>query len=156
MEQMKDLYAKGVDKVIQPELEAGLEITRQALLHLRLPASEVMRYTDALRKDQCSLLTSDDDELKRIALLVDSGSLELDWLVLDHRNSLNGRTIGEAALRTHTGASVVGVNRKGVFLPNPGPEFRFEQGDSVAVIGKYDQVESFRELVAVDPETPRM
>jgi monovalent cation:H+ antiporter-2, CPA2 family len=156
LEQMKDLYEKGVDKVIQPEFEAGLEITRQALLHLRLPASEVMRYTDALRKDQCSLLTADDDELKRIALLVDSGSLELERLILDHRSPLNSRTIGEAAIRTHTGASVVGVTRRGVFLPNPGPEFRFEQGDSIAVIGKYDQIESFRRLAGTDSETQRM
>jgi monovalent cation:H+ antiporter-2, CPA2 family len=156
MEQMKDLYAKGVDKVIQPEFEAGLEITRQALIHLRLPASEIMRYTDALRKDQCSLLTADDDQLQRIALLVDSGSLELEWLILDDRSPLNGHSIGEAAIRTHTGASVVGVTRRGVFLPNPGPEFRFEQGDAVAVIGKYDQVRSFRRLAGEDSKTPHI
>jgi monovalent cation:H+ antiporter-2, CPA2 family len=147
VQQMKALYEKGVDKVIQPEFEAGLEITRQALLHLHLPPTEIMRYTDAFRHDSCSLSFTDDDEVERIALLLDGGrSLELNWLIVHQRSPLNGRTIGETAIRTHTGASVVGVMRKGILHPNPGPEFRFAPGDSIAVIAKYKQFEALQRL----------
>ena len=51
VEQMKALYEQGVDHVVQPEFEAGLEITRQTLLHLHLPAMEILRYTDRVRRD---------------------------------------------------------------------------------------------------------
>ncbi|RPJ63822.1 MAG: portal protein, partial [Acidobacteria bacterium] len=39
----------GVAEVVQPELEASLEMTRQALLHLRMPALDIVQLTDRLR-----------------------------------------------------------------------------------------------------------
>ncbi len=51
IEQMKSLYEKGVLEVVQPEFEASLEITRQALLHLKVPSIEAIRITDAVRLD---------------------------------------------------------------------------------------------------------
>ncbi len=147
VEQMRALYEKGVDNVIQPELEAGLEITRQVLLHLHLPATEILQYSDAVRHDLCAPLPGNHDQYKKLALLLSAGSsLELNWLSLGPANPLNGRTIGELALRTHTGASVVGVTRDGILHPNPGPEFRFVEGDQVAVIGKNEQFHAFQEL----------
>jgi monovalent cation:H+ antiporter-2, CPA2 family len=147
VEQMKALYEKGVEKVIQPELEAGLEITRQMLLHLHLPAAEILQYADAVRRDQCAPLPGNDDEYKNIARLLGAGSsLELNWLTLIPASPLIGRTIGELTLRTQTGASVVGVMRDGILHPNPGPEFRFVQGDQVAVIGAFEQFNAFEKL----------
>ena len=52
IEQLESLHAIGVYEVVQPEFEAGLELARQALLHLDLPAPEVQRYTDAVRQDR--------------------------------------------------------------------------------------------------------
>ena len=37
LETMKALYERGASQVVQPEFEAGLEMTRQALLHLHVP-----------------------------------------------------------------------------------------------------------------------
>ena len=47
---MKALYERGANQVVQPEFEAGLEMTRQALLHLQVPATEILRYTDTIRR----------------------------------------------------------------------------------------------------------
>ena len=149
VEQMKALYEKGVDRVIQPELEASLEMTRQVLLHLNLPATEVLQYSDAVCRDLCAPLPENDESLLSTALLLGAGrSLELNWLTLDRDSSFNGRAIGELTIRTRTGASVVGVMRDSTLHPNPGPEFRFEQGDQVAVIGKYKQFHALQELSA--------
>ena len=49
VEQMKSLHALGVATVILPELEAGLEIARQALLHLKISVQVIQRYSDATR-----------------------------------------------------------------------------------------------------------
>ena len=46
MHLLRDL---GVHGVVQPELEAGLEITRQALLAMNVPDPEIRHYTDMVR-----------------------------------------------------------------------------------------------------------
>ncbi len=46
MHLLRDL---GVHGVVQPELEAGLEITRQALLAMDVPDTEIRHYTDMVR-----------------------------------------------------------------------------------------------------------
>lgn len=51
LEQMQALYAQGVYEVVQPELEAGLEITRQALLHLDVSPAEIQQLEDTTRQE---------------------------------------------------------------------------------------------------------
>jgi monovalent cation:H+ antiporter-2, CPA2 family len=51
IQQMFDLSRAGVHQVVQPEFEAGLEMTRQALLHLEIPAREIQSYLDAVRSE---------------------------------------------------------------------------------------------------------
>jgi len=48
-EQLKELSRLGVYEAVQPELEAGLELGRQALIHLGFGAGEVQRYSDRVR-----------------------------------------------------------------------------------------------------------
>ncbi len=57
---------------------------------------------------------------------------------------LNNRTIGELGIRSRTGASVVGVMRHERLEPNPAVDYRFEPGDSVAVMGKPEELTSFQ------------
>ena len=147
VEQMKALYEQGANHVVQPEFEAGLEITRQVLLHLHLPATEILKYTDGVRRDLYAPLHENLDGFERIALFQNAASLlELNWLTLDPVSHFNGCTIGELEIRTQTGASVVGVIRKGTLHPNPGPEFRFAQGDAVAVMGRPEAYDAFEKL----------
>lgn len=153
VEQMKALYEQGVNHVVQPEFEAGLEITRQTLLHLNLPAMEILRYTDRVRHELYAPLYEGLEDLQQITLLRSAGSLlELKWHILEPTSALNGHTIGELAVRKRTGASLVGVIRNGTLHPNPGPEFRFTEGDAVAVMGRSEQYEAFQEL-ALPKET---
>ncbi len=48
---LADLYALGVYEVVQPKREAGLEITRQALLHLDVPAAEIAAMVERARRE---------------------------------------------------------------------------------------------------------
>jgi len=50
-EQMKLLQEAGINEVVQPELEASLEVIRQALVHLGLDAGEIGRFNDAVRRE---------------------------------------------------------------------------------------------------------
>ncbi|HER62818.1 MAG TPA: portal protein, partial [Desulfobacteraceae bacterium] len=49
VDQSRDLYESGVFMAVLPEMEAGLEIARQALLHLEIPVHVIQQYTDAVR-----------------------------------------------------------------------------------------------------------
>lgn len=148
MEQMKVLFEEGVADVVLPELEAGLEITRQALSSLNVPATEILRYTDAVRRDLYAPLRGNSDDGEKINMLRNAGRLlDLCWFGLDSGSPALGRTIGELGIRSQTGASVVGVIRRGILHPNPEPRFQFAPGDLVAVIGQAEQIASLRSLL---------
>jgi monovalent cation:H+ antiporter-2, CPA2 family len=55
-----------------------------------------------------------------------------------------GRTIGELALRSRFGCSVVGVERQGYVLSSPGPETLLFPGDTLLVLGSGDQLRALR------------
>ncbi len=83
----------------------------------------MLEYGDAVCRDSSTPLPGNDEGSRSTALLLGAGrSLELNWLTLERDSPFNGRAIGELAIRTHTGASVVGVVRDGTLHPNPGPD----------------------------------
>ena len=55
-----------------------------------------------------------------------------------------GKLIRELALRTKTGASVVGIERAGKAIINPGPDEELLPGDQILIIGSADQLASAR------------
>lgn len=152
MEQMKLLQESGVYEVVQPEFEAGLEITRQVLRHLKYPISEILRYTDSVRRDLYAPLHQNYEDYEAISLVKNATEfLELNWVNLGEESPFSGRTIGELDIRSRTGVSVVGVMRRKTFIPNPGPELRFTAGDLVATIGKPGQFAAFHSLANPPP-----
>lgn len=66
--------------------------------------------------------------------------LSIEWVTMVDGRGLTGRTIGDGRIRTDTGASVVAVIRGPSSIPGPGPDFRFEAGDVVLVMGSVDAV----------------
>jgi CPA2 family monovalent cation:H+ antiporter-2 len=56
--------------------------------------------------------------------------------------------IAELKLRTQTGASVVGIERRGNSIVNPGPGEELESGDQLLLIGSEDQLQAAKELLS--------
>ncbi|TNC26558.1 cation:proton antiporter regulatory subunit [Amycolatopsis alkalitolerans] len=54
----------------------------------------------------------------------------------------DGRTLGDTAMRTRTGVSVVAVMRAGQVHPSPGPDFTFTAGDVLVAVGTGDGLEN--------------
>lgn len=147
LEQMNSLHEQGVYEVIQPEFEAGLEITRQVLLHMDFPATEIQKYTDAIRKELYAPLYGEHKQHKVLTQLKNAiNLLELSWETLPRGSSLTNKTIAELAIRSLTGCSIVGVMRDGKLHPNPNAGFRLEEGDLVAVMGDTQQRATFEAL----------
>lgn len=55
-----------------------------------------------------------------------------------------GRLIRELELRTRTGASIVGIERSGENIINPGPDEEIQSGDQVLLLGHREQLEAAR------------
>ena len=111
IDQIRDLHEKGAYEAIQPEFEASLEFLRQALIHLDFLPGQVERFTDTVRHELYSPLYAEGDARAVEELL--ASSLELAWIELPAHSPCVGHSIGELALRTRTGASVVAILRDG-------------------------------------------
>lgn len=58
-----------------------------------------------------------------------------------------GKLIRELGLRTKTGASIVGIDRQGTVLINPGPDEELMPGDEVLLLGTSQQLEQARKFL---------
>ncbi len=148
MEQMQTLSDSGVREIVLPELEAGLEITRQTLLSLNIPAGEILQYTDQVRHRLYAPLYQMNAGYSILTQLqLAAHQFDLVWITLPHDSFVNGKSIMELGIRTKTGVSVVGIVHNKKVIPNPDIHYRFAEGDSVAVMGNIEQIEAFKKLV---------
>jgi Trk K+ transport system NAD-binding subunit len=79
-------------------------------------------------------------------ILDDEEVLSLDGqveVVRTRAPELEGRTIGDAQVRTRTGCTVVGVERDGDVITDVGPAFRVEPGDELVIAGTDDGIREF-------------
>jgi CPA2 family monovalent cation:H+ antiporter-2 len=150
LEALDALRALGVEEAVQPETEAGLEMTRQALLHLRVPPMDILQVTDELRQRRYGPAGSAAAADGRLTATLAAAArlLDLRWVRLAPGSRLTGRTIGDLGVRTSLGVSVVGVFGDGRFVANPGPGHRLDADDLVAVVGGRDQLAAFEREAA--------
>ncbi|MCI5211088.1 MAG: hypothetical protein D3910_20400, partial [Candidatus Electrothrix sp. ATG2] len=59
---------------------------------------------------------------------------------------LADKSIGEVAVRSKTGASIVGIIHGKEFYSNPKVDYTFQRGDLVAVVGNADERHAFNTL----------
>jgi CPA2 family monovalent cation:H+ antiporter-2 len=147
--QMNELERAGVNLVVLPELEAGLEIARQAMAWLQVPATVIQGYTDTVRHEHYRPLRDTGVDNQVMAILRHAKDLlELAWIELPPESPVVGKSIGELHIRRTIGATVVGLIRQEKFNPNPGADFVFRKGDVVAVIGDIRARQGFQNLIA--------
>nr|WP_211177217.1 cation:proton antiporter regulatory subunit [Pseudonocardia acidicola] len=60
----------------------------------------------------------------------------------------DGRTLGDTALRTRTGVSVVAVMRAGQVHASPTPEFTLTAGDLLVAVGTSEALENAAKILA--------
>ncbi|MFH1138424.1 MAG: cation:proton antiporter [Pseudomonadota bacterium] len=134
----------GVSGAVFPEFEASLELTRQSLLRLRFPATEVQGYTDAMRRELYAHEVDQEDEYRLLSQLRGAEQqFDLQWVQVAPESPMVNRSIGETEIRKKTGASVVGVVRAGRLTPNPDADFVFLPNDLAAVIGNEESRKAF-------------
>jgi TrkA domain protein len=71
--------------------------------------------------------------------------LAIDWLRVP--SALRGRTIGDLAVRTRTGVSIVAVIRGEETVAAPSPAFEFAPGDSAIAVGTPEGIKQLAALL---------
>jgi len=155
IEHIKTLHDMGVYEVVQPHFEAGLEMTRQALLHINIPASEIIKYEDAVRHDLYEPLYRINKEYKEMADLKKAVNLlDLNWIDLNTQSPMIGKSIKQLDIRKRTGISIVGiVNSNNNINSNPDSSYRFKKGDRLAVMGNQEQLASFQNMCETNKDS---
>ena len=138
-------------EVVQPKFEAGLELTRQALIAMNTPVVDIQNYLDAVRFDRYHIMR-DEKKMFGKSHALDrmrsfTGLVELKWIHLSASCALIGQTLQSSRIRTVYGISVVGILRGDDFISNPRADFVFADNDILAVIGKGEDMERFSHAV---------
>ncbi|MDH3359820.1 MAG: NAD-binding protein, partial [Desulfobulbaceae bacterium] len=149
-EQMQELYKNGVYMVVMAEMEAGLEVARQALLHLDFPAAVIQEYTDAVRRKLYAPIYKEHGDVRLVTRLDRvKDLLEISWVTISPKSPLVCMSIAEAGIRNITGVSIVGIIHNNIFGSNPDANYRFEGGEMVAVVGSQKERQNFK-ILAMD------
>ncbi|MFW6069105.1 MAG: NAD-binding protein, partial [Chloroflexota bacterium] len=149
-EQLSELHEAGIYEVVQPEFEAGLEITRQALLHVGFSAPDIQQFADAVRQELYAPLYQLHPDYSTVSHLQNARQLlQLHWVTLPADSPLVEKSLAQCEIRQNTGASIVALLRNGNLIPNPAANTRLEAGDMVAVLGDLPQYDNFLALAGV-------
>jgi len=154
MESIAIFRDEGVSEVVLPEFEAGQEMTRKALLHLRIPPTEIQHQTETLRQETFAPILGGDNHYNTLSQLRGAEQqFDLEWVRLEPSCDLIGSSLGESQIRTKTGVSVVGVLRSDQLIPNPDIHLRFQECDLVAIIGTDSARGLFQALAVTNTPT---
>ncbi|MBU0995760.1 MAG: cation:proton antiporter [Proteobacteria bacterium] len=147
LDQMKEFQDSGVYHIVQPEFEASLEFTRQALLHLDFPADRIQQFTDEVRHELYRPLYDLHAEYTSITQLQNASRLfGLTWVAIPQNSPMVEKTIEKLKIRSKTGVTVAGILRNGTLFTNPAPDFVLAKDDIIGVLGKKEQLALFHEL----------
>jgi CPA2 family monovalent cation:H+ antiporter-2 len=78
----------------------------------------------------------------------------LERVIIGSRSVAAGKRVRELQLRTETGASIVGIERNGASLINPGPDEELQAGDQVSLLGTRAQLASAKAALENGPGSP--
>ena len=144
-----ELLKMNVFEVVQPEFEASLEIIRKALLLLDIPLATIHDLTEEFRNQNYSCYSIENlGQSQLLNIKKTPFLLEMSWIEISQHSKISDRSIGELAIRSKTGVSVVGVFRDNKFIPNPEPDFRFRADDLVAIIGLPENKKLFTAMIS--------
>jgi CPA2 family monovalent cation:H+ antiporter-2 len=142
-----DLHLAGANRVVVEEFESMLELLGGVLPHFGVPPESIARFTEQLRDEGYEFMRSPEMILDPWLAETVSESTAASWVDVPDALELE-TSIAELDVRARSGASIVAVERGGATTTNPPPGFGLRRGDRVLVLGKPEQVEQLRRLLA--------
>jgi CPA2 family monovalent cation:H+ antiporter-2 len=151
LREIEELKRLGADEVIAEEFETSVEIFTRVLRELLVPRNVIAIQVDLVRREGYGMLRG----LQMPSRLKDQLAHILAASAVDNIQLLDGapaigRTVAELRLREATGVSLVAAIRDGTAHTNPPPDWRFQLGDILVVIGAHREVDGAERLLSGD------
>lgn len=101
------------------------------------------------------LMPADKDENTKHALLQHPvlKDIKLESIRIEPNTKGVNKLIAELELRSETGASIIGIERKGESFVNPKSDFEIGEGDMVLLLGNDVQISAAKEFLSMIPES---
>ncbi|HTF35418.1 MAG TPA: cation:proton antiporter [Myxococcota bacterium] len=145
-----ELYGAGASAVVAEEFEATLDMMSAVGRAAGVPDGALARVADQLREEGYEALRAP------ATLLADPWFADLlaevssEWVSVPEGPEA-GHSIGELAVRTRTGASILAVESAEGTQVNPAPERELAAGDRVLAIGSTEALAKLRALLGGAP-----
>ena len=139
------LKTSGAHAVIQSEFETSIEFTKQALIGLDMNRAEISEVLSSLEERRYSVLSMEDGGMNARSLMPFPKDDNLTvWFKLYDENIV-GKSIAQANFRNLTGCTIVALRRLDKTNTYPNPDFVFENGDELCIVGDTTQVEKLEQ-----------
>jgi monovalent cation:H+ antiporter-2, CPA2 family len=149
------LYQLGAKEVVQPELEASLELSAH-VLKVGTESAIVQQVVQDIRNSRYAALRSE-RPIAAIAREVKAATSDLNsrWYLMPESSPLLGMTLEEMDIRQLTGATLMAIRRPGGGeIDYPQDDNTLEQGDRVLLIGSDAEIAAFDELAKGEAVVP--
>ncbi len=150
--ELVELAGFGIHEVVQPELEAGLEMARQVLIAYDKSPIDIQTFSDVVREEMYGPIREGGLSKRYVEILSDLGTsprnATIAWIKVPSAFGLAERSIRELEIRGRSGATVLATVRGRSINTNPGPDTRIRGGDRIAILGTLEQRRSAQDLLS--------
>ena len=128
------LLKAGAAEVVPEVLEGSLMLASHSLLLVGVPLNRVLARIRAIREERYSLFRGFFHGATDAADAAENLQPRLHSLLLTERSAAVGKSLDQVDLRG--GVEITGVRRRGARSERPQPEYRFEAGDVLVLLGR--------------------
>ena len=76
----------------------------------------------------------------------------IEWVKIPPTSPVVGQTLGEADVRSNTGASIVAIQRGSETIQNPGPETTIDVADLLVIVGSQEAYQALDAFVSPEED----
>ena len=136
--ELDKLLEAGAAEVVPEVLEGSLMLASHSLLVLGVPLNRVLARIRAIREERYSLFRGFFHGATDAADAAENLQPRLHSVLLSERSAVIGKSIAETDLGE---VKITGVRRKGARSRQPEPDYAFEAGDVVVLLGRPEQLD---------------
>ncbi len=141
------LKALGASDVVPEEFETSIEVFTRVMARYLVPVSVIEHFTSEIRGENYDMLRDRETAGTSLgALQKHIPHLNVSSLQVEPGSSVDGLSLGNAALRQKVRVTVVAVQRGETVTPSPGGDFTFQSGDLAYVFAEPEDVAVAAEL----------
>ncbi len=159
--ELEILYRLGAQQVIPEEFETSIEIFAHVLKHFGIPENVIGAQVTMIRAGNYGMLRGlPATDAVRTDLMSLLEATATQTFMLETGSPASGKTIRDIHLRAKTGVTIIAIVRSGKATTNPPPDYRFEPGDVLILLGGHKQLDEAKAaltppLSSVEQETRR-